>query len=446
MKITSKIRRTVASAFLTAGLAYPACAAVCPKGIGGCPTPGRCFLFTDADANSFCDYTSRTGSQAPGSFPSQPGAPATAQITFQTPAVPSADPTVVPVTATPSATSPVVSATASPAPLPETTTTILQNVSQQGFSDTMNLSAPFLAGIILFLVFTGILFLLAMRGKLGIPAKQTRMALALSAFFGLGISLIITFFLAGGALAGTTCALIWMGVGSLLAAYLWHCGVMARKVALGAAALGALAGFVFLAPIMPLELGGIVNVITGVSVLTPAIIVIIAVILLALVTGRAFCGNICPVGSLQELAYAVPVQKYVIRHTGILEIVRLAVFFATVISAMYFVDLIAVTGLYDLFSLTVSAGLFTAAALILLSLFLYRPICRILCPFGLLFSIPSQFSLCRLRRTEHCIGCKKCEKVCPARTAGAEDPKRECYLCARCTDACPVHGALEYRQ
>ena len=33
----------------------------------------------------------------------------------------------------------------------------------------------------------------------------------------------------------------------------------------------ALAGFVFLAPIMPLELGGIVNVMTGVSALSRAL-------------------------------------------------------------------------------------------------------------------------------------------------------------------------------
>jgi ferredoxin-type protein NapH len=432
MKISASFRRTVVSVLLTAGFAYPACAAVCPKGIGGCPTPGRCFLFTDADANLFCDYTSRTGSQAPGAFPSSPGAPAPLQTPVQ-------------VTATPTATSPAVSATTAPAPLPETTTTVLQNVSSGGFPDMIHLSAPF-AGVALFLVLTGILFLIARRGIRGIPAKQTRKGLALSALFSLGISLIITFLLAGGALAGTTCALIYMGAGTPIAAYLWYQRMMTRQVVLGAAVLGAFAGFVFLAPIMPLELGGIVNVITGVSALTPGIIVIFAVILLALVAGRAFCGNICPVGSLQELAYAVPLRKYVIRHTGILELVRLAVFFATVVSAVYLIDLMAVTGLYDLFSRTLSAGLFTAAALILLSIFLYRPVCRILCPFGVLFSIPAGFSLFRLRRTEHCIGCKKCERACPACTAGADDPKRECYLCARCMDVCPVSTALVYRR
>jgi len=76
--------------------------------------------------------------------------------------------------------------------------------------------------------------------------------------------------------------------------------------------------------------------------------------------------------------------------------------------------------------------------------FLYRPVCRILCPFGVLFSVFAEFSLFRLRRTDACISCRKCENVCPAGTARAEDPKRECYLCGRCIDTCPKEEALVY--
>jgi polyferredoxin len=256
----------------------------------------------------------------------------------------------------------------------------------------------------------------------------------------------MTFLLLKGTPGGTTFALVWMGAGTPLAGYLWQQGMMSRNVTTVSALLSTLAGFVFLAPIMPLELGGIVNVITGVSALTPGIIVICAVILLALLMGRTFCGTICPVGSLQELAYNVPVKKYLIRQSRILELIRFAVFLAAVIAAIYLIDLMAFTGLYDLFSLTVSAGLVTAAGLILVSVFLYRPVCRILCPFGVLFSLPAGFSLFRLRRTADCITCRKCEKACPAGVAGQDAPKRECYLCARCTDACPVHGALAYRR
>jgi polyferredoxin len=309
--------------------------------------------------------------------------------------------------------------------------------------DTIHLSPP-LAGVLIFLILTGILSVLARRGLPGIPPLETRPALALAALFGLGISLIITCFLAGGAVAGTTCALIYMGAGTLLAAGLWYAGVVTRRVVLGAAVLGALAGFVFLAPIMPLELGGIVNVLTGNSAMTTGVLVICAVIAATLIVGRTFCGTICPVGSLQELAYAVPVRKIVVRRKEFLERIRLGVFILTVIAALSLIDLMAFTGLYELFSLTLSASLLVAAGILLLSVFLYRPVCRILCPFGVLFSLPAGFSLFRLRRTERCINCKKCEKVCPAITAGKDDPKRECYLCGRCTDACPAETALLY--
>jgi hypothetical protein len=444
MKITTFIRRSFAASLLAAGLVYPACAAVCPKGIGGCPTPGRCFLFTDADANSFCDYTSRTASPAPAQTSVQTTAAAT----------PAPDLATVQLTATPAPADPIVSVTAgsSPAtPIPPATSganatiPVFEKASSGGFLDSVHLSAP-LAEVLVFLLLSGIFFALIRTGLFGTSVQKTRPALALSSLFGLGTSLIITYILAGSTFAGTTYALIYMGAGALLAAYLWYLGVMTRKIALGVAAIGTLSGFVFLAPIMPLELEGIVSVITGVSVLTPGIIVICAVIVVTLLVGRAFCGQICPVGSLQELAYEVPAKKFVIRRTKILEIIRLAVFLAAVIAAIYLIDLMAITGLYDLFSLTISAGMVIAAGIILLSVFLYRPVCRVVCPVGVLFSLFAEFSLFRLKRTETCIHCKKCEKACPANTAGEGASKRECYLCSLCKDACPVRTALVYRR
>ncbi len=235
-----------------------------------------------------------------------------------------------------------------------------------------------------------------------------------------------------------------MAAGTPLAAYLWYLGVMDRKTASGMAALAAFEGFVFLAPIMPLELGGIVNVLTGTTAISAGVLVILAVIAFTLVAGRAFCGAVCPVGSVQELAYTVPGKKVLVRGTKVPELIRLAVFGATAIAAFYLIDLMAFTGLYDLFSLTLSASLVVAAGILLLSVFVYRPVCRFLCPFGVLFSLPAAFSLFRLHRTEACISCRKCEKACPAGVAGKNDSKRECYLCGRCTEACKVKGALMY--
>jgi polyferredoxin len=317
------------------------------------------------------------------------------------------------------------------------------STAQGGISGSLPLTLP-LAWVVLFLALTGIFFFLFRHGIAGIRETRRGPALALSALFGLGTSLMIACILAGGEVAGTMFALVYMAGGTILAAYLWYRGAMARRTVLATALLSALAGFVFLAPIMPMELGGIVSVLAGLSAPTAGTIVICLVILLALATGRVFCGAVCPVGSLQEVLYAVPARKFTIRRTGLPEGFRLAVFAATAIAALFLIDLMGYTGLYDFFSLTLSAAFLIAAALFLLSVFVYRPVCRILCPFGVLFSLPAAFSRFRIRRTGTCVDCGKCEAACPALVAGRDDPKRECYLCARCLGACPVKTGVAY--
>jgi len=86
--------RRLLTAIGAAGLAYPACAAICPKGRSGCPYPGHCFLYTDADANSLCDYTSRSAGVAEEPAGTAVTAPTTAgtpvSATTAVPALPSA--------------------------------------------------------------------------------------------------------------------------------------------------------------------------------------------------------------------------------------------------------------------------------------------------------------------------------------------------------------------
>jgi len=414
MKITSSIRRYLATALVTGGLAYPVCAAVCPKGRSGCPSPGKCFLFTDTDGNSLCDYTSGSGAD-----------PSVSSGQVQQPV---GQPTTVPTSAQ-----------------ALTDSTSAQSAGSSSVSQALPFTA-LLAGAFLFIALCGILYTGVRKGFLGIHIRRPGPALAFSSLVALGFSLMVTGFLAGEAIQGMDFALVYLIAGTGITAYLWHEGVMSRRIILVLAGVSALAGFVFAAPIMPGEFIGIVTALAGISSLTPAIIILGAVIVLTVVIGRAFCGHICPVGSLQELAFDVPVKKITIRRTGAFELVRAIVFAAAALAALYLVDLMAYTGMYALFSLAISATVVVGAAVIVLSLFVYRPVCRILCPFGLLFSIPAGFSLFRLRRNGTCILCKKCEKACPSGCAGRDDSKRECYLCGRCTETCPVEGALRYRR
>ena len=91
-----------------------------------------------------------------------------------------------------------------------------------------------------------------------------------------------------------------------------------------------------------------------------------------------------------------------------------------------------------------SAAAVVFAVILVLSLFVYRPFCTFLCPYGLVFSMASRFGRFGLKRTEDCIDCGKCERVCPTVEAGRDGRKAECYLCGRCIEVCPKDSAIVF--
>ena len=395
----NRIRRSIAGIVGAAGLAYPACAAICPKGHGSCPYPGKCFLYTDADTNSICDYT-RTASS---------GSDATTASATTATAQPSA-----------SATTGNAAATVSPAgSTPAAATGTVP-------ADTLAGNAP-LIGIVLFLVVAAILFAFFRSGLFGAGLAKTGPALAVSSFVSLGISEIATYLLMGDAAFSSASyfAALYMLAGTLLAAYLWKEGAMTRPVALALSVLAVLFGFVLGALIMPAEFIGVANFVSGSQAMTAGIAAIIAVLALTVLVGRTFCAHVCPVGAVQELAYGLPVRKTAIRHTRIPEAIRLFVFASALLAALYALDIAGFTGAYDFFSLTLSTWAVLFTGLLVIAVFVYRPVCRAICPFGLLFSLAAQFSRYRLKRTGACTGCRRCEKACPAGAAGKDASNRE---------------------
>ncbi len=422
MEIPHWLKRGLAGIIGSAGLAYPVCAAICPRGRGYCPYPGSCFLYTDVDANAICDYTPRSVTTAPTAASPTPAA------------------------------APVQVGTSSPVPVPSTpplspAATISPNAPVSFTPDTgFVLPDGLIIGAVISVILVLLFFFLFRSGILGARLQKSVPALEASALFALGIGEMVTYLLIGEETLASAFAVIYLLAGTLLAAGIWKSGAMSRKLAVATVMMSALFGFILLAPLMPMEFPGIVSIATSGQTLAPGIIGILAGIGLVLLVGRTFCGHLCPVGSVQELAWNVPGKKIDIRKTRYLEVFRAGVFVVTVIGALWYVNLMEYTGIYDFFSLTLSTGLVVFLVLLLLSVFIYRPVCRGICPFGLLFSIPAHFSLYRLRRTGACISCRKCEKACPAHVAGKDSSKRECYLCARCTAACPVPGALEYKR
>ncbi len=136
----------------------------------------------------------------------------------------------------------------------------------------------------------------------------------------------------------------------------------------------------------------------------------------ALFFGRVFCSSVCPLGATQELVLLRPmrVPGWLEHALGLLAYVYLglAVLFAATgagyVICRYdpFVALFRQTGRTQMLVL--------AASFVLLSIFVGRPYCRYLCPYGVLLRLLSKLSWRRATITpDECVRCRLCEDACP---------------------------------
>lgn len=136
----------------------------------------------------------------------------------------------------------------------------------------------------------------------------------------------------------------------------------------------------------------------------------------ALVAGRSFCAGVCPHGALQDLVLLKPLKVPVWLEQGlsVLPFVYLGagVLFAATGSAFIicqydpFVPVFRMDGR----TLMVAAGV----VLLLLGVFVGRPYCRFLCPYGALLKLGATVAKWRVRVTPNvCTQCRLCEASCP---------------------------------
>lgn len=139
-------------------------------------------------------------------------------------------------------------------------------------------------------------------------------------------------------------------------------------------------------------------------------------LIFTLFSGRTFCSGVCPLGAIQELVVWRPVKLPMwLNHTlGMIPWVylTLALLFAATGSGFLICRWDPFVGFFRLgapFHMLVFGLLMLGTGM-----FIGRPYCRFLCPYGVLLGVMSKLSRKHVTITPgECIQCRLCENACP---------------------------------
>ena len=148
----------------------------------------------------------------------------------------------------------------------------------------------------------------------------------------------------------------------------------------------------------------------------PILLFFLLPLLFSLFFGRVFCAAACPLGVIQDLVIIKPIKipAWLNKSLSFIPYIYLglAVLLAATGSDFIICRYDPFVGIFRLgaeFSMIV-----LGIAFLLMGLFVARPYCRYLCPYGVLLGWMSKFSKHHLSITPNeCIQCKLCDHSCP---------------------------------
>ncbi len=235
-------------------------------------------------------------------------------------------------------------------------------------------------------------------------------------------------------------------------------------------------------------IGSVQNTLSGLSIKIPYYVLGLLIFFGALL-GRAICGFLCPFGLLQDLLNRIPLGrkvrsakaaeaaeatgagarkeradtwtkvdrklrklKYVVLLVLVICVpmaVRLTPAFCKYVCPSGTLSgLLLALGDSKLFAILGSTFAWKVSVLtlvVVVSVLIYRPFCKYLCPLGAIYAPFNKVALLHMSCDKtSCVECGACVAVCGMGVDPSEDPNDlECIRCGQCVKACPAK-ALAY--
>ena len=196
-----------------------------------------------------------------------------------------------------------------------------------------------------------------------------------------------------------------------------------------------------------------------------SVILMYVVFVLSILFGPVFCGWICPFGTFQEFIGKIgkklfgkkyntfipqKVDKF-LRYIRYL-VLGLVIYNTATTAKLVFQDIDPYYALFNFFTNEVAITAYIVlGVVVLLSLFVERPFCKYMCPYGATLGVFNLFRLFKIKRNKStCVNCKACDKVCPMNIEVSKSGNvynHQCISCLKCTseNACPVKNTVELK-
>jgi Pyruvate/2-oxoacid:ferredoxin oxidoreductase delta subunit len=199
------------------------------------------------------------------------------------------------------------------------------------------------------------------------------------------------------------------------------------------------------------------------SLASSNLFVMLCLLGVTLLVGRAFCGWLCPLGALSGWAGALGIRLFGVRWNpprGLdvaLSLLKYPVT-AIILYFTYKVGELVFRGFDPCYALISRHGeditfwaYVVLGGLVAASLFMSLPFCRYLCPLAAVLNLFSPFRILKpVRDPEVCTDCGACDQACPMAIPVSRVEKvshARCTSCVKCIEVCPQGeaGALTLR-